>query len=196
MLQFFRTECKDKGILFISWNHWQVDLIIYNSDHRPVYALIDVDILGNYIVGLTQLISMRATYMSIKNFKLKFFTDNFTEAYPDTKLPFEFHIKIFSSAIEDYCESKKLKLLTLEKDLIIEELKPLKFSVNDIRYIKAQKLIIAIYKLDVGNNNSCIGQAVVLLDNAKMKSKCLACGSLQINTRFLGGLTFEYELTA
>jgi hypothetical protein len=89
---------------------------------------------------------MRTTYMSIKNFKLKFFINNFTDAYPDIKVPFEFYIRIFSSAIEDYGESKRLKLLTLEQDLIIDELQPLKFSINDIRYIKAQKLIIAIYK--------------------------------------------------
>lgn len=166
------------------------------SDHRPVYALADVEILANYVIDISQWKNMRATYMSISNIKLQFFPENFTDAYPDIKLPFEFYMRVYSPGIEDYGESGKQRVAALEPYTSVSAMQPLKFSINDIRYIRAQKLVVAVYKAESNDSHSCISQAVVLLHNARMKRKCLASASLQVNTRFLGGLMFEYELSA
>jgi len=168
---------------------------ILGSDHRPVYALIETEILSNYIVAQPEWDLMKPLFMHIRNIKLKIMSAHLLDMDNEIRLPFTAILKFYSPAIEDYGQTAKILIEKLDAPIIISEMHPLKFAINDIRYIRMQKLIAVMILDKPGINvNESLGQAVILMTGAKIGENIIESGILQNSSRILGEISIDYSL--
>ena len=77
----------------------------------------------------------------------------------------------------------------------IAELHPLKYPLNDLRFIRTQKLIVTAHKLEGEHVGSCFGQAVIPLTTASFAQSQSVASPLERYTRVVGALGFDYLLS-
>jgi len=135
---------------------------------------------------------MRPLNVYIRNIRISFKPTFIQEANPELKVPFEISLRLYSAAMNNCVQSKGIHLSEFDEKVLLGEADSLKFAVNDIRYIRTQKIFIVIYH--IAKDTNCLAQAVVLLNEAKLGDTCIVKSNLQSNTKVMGEVSFEYKL--
>ena len=139
---------------------------------------------------------MKPLYVNIKNIRSLFYQTHLQDIDQNIKTPFEILIKFYCSAIDDYGQTNKVIVDKFDSTIVIPELHPLKFPINDLRFIKFQKLIAVVYQVKAEALSGCVGQAVILLNEGKVGESRSINGRLQLNSRIVGEISLEYSLAS
>ncbi len=151
----------------------------------------NIEIMSNYILPAKDWDTMKPLHVTVKNIKVRLDPN----AIPATKSPFDLLLRVYSAALDDYSESSRIKVENVHLPVMIPELHPLKFPLSDIRFVRGQKLVLSLVQQSAAKEETVVGQAAFVLDSVATAGKSAGMeGSLQLSSRKVGEIAFEYSV--
>eukprot|EP00826_Nyctotherus_ovalis_P051468 TRINITY_DN6433_c0_g1_i13.p2 TRINITY_DN6433_c0_g1~~TRINITY_DN6433_c0_g1_i13.p2 ORF type:complete len:158 (+),score=43.24 TRINITY_DN6433_c0_g1_i13:582-1055(+) len=156
--------------------------------------MLEAEVLTNYITAQKEWEAMKPANLYLKNVKISFKPAYFKEAHPDLKTPFEISMRLYSPAMNNCVQAKGIRLERLDDEIFLEEIEALKFALNDVRYIRTQKIFVVIYHVAKDVKGGCLAQAVAILNEAAFGEVSIVKSNFQLETKIIGEISFEYKL--
>jgi hypothetical protein len=154
-----------------------------------------MEVLVNYVVSQPEWDVMKPLYVHIKKMRIVLDPTRLLEMVPTLKPPTDILLRFYSSGLDDFGQTSKVQLNGSWSPVLISELHPLKYQVGDLRFIRVQKLIATLHKVEGHTVGECFGQAVFSLAGALISHPQQLTSAIERYSRVMGELTFEYLLS-
>ncbi len=133
---------------------------------------------------------MKPLYLKLRNIKARFDPVQLEDVAPGaTRLPSDLVFRFYCSAFDDYGQSGKVTVTDWKLAAEVPELHPLKFPLNDLRFVRGQKLLVSV--LDQSKGETVVGQAAFGMEAVSEKAATTLSGVLQLSSRVVGGIVFD-----
>ncbi len=148
-----------------------------------------------YVLDPKEMEELKPAYLNIRKVRIGFVPAQLEEVVPGVKGPIDVVVRSCSRGLEYGDTQDKITMKDLETPLLIEKIEPLRCPVNDMRYIRTQKVVLAVCQVTGSKLGSCLGQAVCLLNNVSLSRYESVKTMLERGTHPVGEITFEIRLS-
>ncbi len=144
----------------------------------------------NYVPAPAEIELSRYAYIRVRRMTLRFDGLLLGEAVPDLKLPTEVAIRVSSRGLESRQDLIKTAWKEFGKPIVLGDVEPLRCPVNDLRYARAQKVLVVVY-----SSGTCIAQAVCLMNSVSPTHYEMVKTVLERGTHLVGEMSCEVRLS-
>lgn len=138
---------------------------------------------------------MKLAYANIRKISISFDSKHLYEVFSNFKIPTEMELKLYSYGLEESNGTVKFIVNDIVNPTILPEIPPIACPINDIRYIRGQKIVLALYIYTETKIGICIGQAVCLLQGASYANYENKTGIIERYSHNIGVINYQMKLS-